>query len=63
VWSDSEDKQMLGRMLRRGQLANVAIYRFILLRTPDVVLNNMSFVKQAMMRGFLGDENAIEYSQ
>jgi hypothetical protein len=54
---------MLGRLLRRGQHANVMIYRIVLLRTADIILNNMSYVKQAMMKGFVGNEDADEYSQ
>jgi hypothetical protein len=51
---------MRGRMRRLGQLAHTVVYRLVLLHTPDIILNNMSFTKEIMMRAFLGGEEAYD---
>jgi hypothetical protein len=53
---------MLGRILRRGQKATVAVYRLVLLNTVDVTLNNLSYSKEVMMTGFLAGVRA-EYGK
>lgn len=53
LWSGQEDRQLIGRLQRRGQLKQVIIYRLIAWGTPDVYLNNISFTKEKMMDAFM----------
>ena len=58
-WSAQEDHQLIGRLWRWPQSKDVIVYRLIVLDTPDVFLNNLSFDKGAMLSQFVRmEENA-----
>jgi hypothetical protein len=63
LWSAQDDKQLVGRLGRRGQQAQAFVYRLILDDTLDVFLNNVSFAKSAMLTGFLTENKSSPLSK
>jgi hypothetical protein len=52
LWSAQEDRQLIGRLVRRGQMACAHIYRLVLQGTTDVLLNNISYSKKQVSDAF-----------
>jgi hypothetical protein len=48
------DRQLVGRLVRRGQTASVHVYRLVLDGTLDVTLSCMSCSNAQVVDGFLG---------
>ncbi|KAN0128350.1 P-loop containing nucleoside triphosphate hydrolase protein [Lactarius tabidus] len=53
LWSALSDQQLIGRVWRPPQSKRVHIYRLIGGRSPDVLLNNMSFGKTLIQDTFM----------
>jgi hypothetical protein len=52
LWSAQEVTQLLGRLVRQGQLKVVIAYHIIANGTTDIALNNISFDKRSMHQGY-----------
>jgi hypothetical protein len=58
LWSAQDDRQLIGCVSRRGQQAACFIYRLILKGTTDVFLNNLSYAKADVLKGFTSADYA-----
>ena len=45
MWSAMEEEQFTGRFHRKRQLSWVVVYSLVVVDSPDVFLNNLSFSK------------------
>ncbi|KAH9011667.1 P-loop containing nucleoside triphosphate hydrolase protein [Lactarius pseudohatsudake] len=53
LWSVMSDQQLIGRVWRHPQRKKVHVYRLIGGRSPDVLLNNLSFSKGFIQEAFM----------
>lgn len=59
MWSVLSDQQLIGRVWRHPQPKKVHVYRLIGDRSPDVLLNNISFDKGFIQAAFANLEDGF----
>jgi hypothetical protein len=59
LWSVLSDQQLIGRVWRHPQRKRVHIYRLIGGKSPDILLNNLSFSKGLIQETFMNIGNTL----
>lgn len=62
LWSVLSDQQLIGRVWRHPQRKRVHIYRLIGGKSPDILLNNLSFSKGLIQETFMNIGNSLRPS-
>ncbi|KAH9008003.1 P-loop containing nucleoside triphosphate hydrolase protein, partial [Lactarius hengduanensis] len=59
LWSVLSDQQLIGRVWRYPQFKTVHIYRLIADKSPDILLNNLSYSKGFIQESFANIGNSL----
>jgi superfamily II DNA/RNA helicase len=58
-WSAQEVQQLIGRLVRRGQLKVAIVYFIVASGTTDIALNNISSDKRALLTGWKATDQSL----